>query len=262
MIKAKGFRGDMPGIINLFARNYQGGSFVLFGPAHLIGLAVVAASCLGVWAARGQFSPRSQRAIRWGLCALIYLCEGSWQVWMLLTGQWTVQGMLPLWLCSVTSWTMPLLLIVRSRRYYEWAYFMGIIGASMALLTPDLMAYGFPHYRFIEFFTLHGAVIVAVVYMTVVEGFRPEWRSLARVAVLANLYWVFCAVVNRLIGSNYLYTQGKLPTPSLLDVLGPYPWYLLSMEGLGILLCLLLYLPFALQDRRRTRSAQPAPAGQ
>ena len=202
---------------------------------------------------RRRFSPRGQRAFRWGLLALIYLCEGSWQVWMLATGQWTIQGMLPLWLCSVTSWTMPLLLVLRSYRYFEWVYFMGPLGASLALLTPDLTIYGFPHYRFLEFLTLHGAIIVAVVYMTAVEGFRPTWRSLPRVFVITNLYWLFCAWVNRQIGSNYLYTQGKLPTPSLLDVLGPYPWYLLSMEALGIGLVLLMYLPFALRDRREAR---------
>jgi hypothetical integral membrane protein (TIGR02206 family) len=164
---------------------------------------------------------------------------------MWTTGQWTIQGMLPLWLCSITSWTMPLLLIWRNRYYFEWAYFMGTIGAIMALLTPDLTIYGFPHFRFIEFLTLHGAILVAVVYMTVVERFRVNFQSLLRVFVIANLYWGFCAVVNSLIGSNYLYTHGKLPTPSLLDYLGPHPWYLLAMEVIGIVLCLLLYLPFA-----------------
>jgi hypothetical integral membrane protein (TIGR02206 family) len=229
----------------LFSRDYQGEPFVLFGPAHLIALMLVVLACLTVWALRERFTEAGKRNFRWGLLALIYLCEGSWQVWMLVTDQWTIQGMLPLWLCSLTSWTMPLLLIWRNRFYYEWAYFMGTIGAAMALLTPDLTIYGFPHYRFIEFLTLHGLIIVAVVYMTVVEDFRPTWHSLVRVFIIANLYWLFSAVVNSLIGSNYLYTHGKLPTPSLLDLLGPHPWYLLWMEVIGILLCLLLYLPFA-----------------
>jgi len=233
---------------DLFARDYTGGAFVLFGTAHLIALGLVGLGCLVIWLARNRLSERARRIIPLGFAILIYLCEGSWQVWMLVTGQWTIQGMLPLWLCSVTSWTIPLLLIWRSYRYYEWAYFMGIIGAVMALSTPDLTIYGFPHFRFIEFLTLHGAIIVAVFYMTVVEGFRPTWKSIPRVAVIVNIYWLFCAWVNSQIGSNYLYTQGKLPTPSLLDVLGPYPWYLLAMEGLGILFCLLLYLPFAIQD--------------
>jgi hypothetical integral membrane protein (TIGR02206 family) len=241
---------------DLFARDYKGGAFVLFGTAHLLGLALVGLICLMIFLNRKNFSNPARKFIPFGLVVLIYLCEGSWQIWMLAIGSWTIQGMLPLWLCSVTSWTLPLLLIWRSQRYYEWAYFMGIIGAALALSTPDLTIYGFPHYRFIEFLTLHGAIIVAIFYMTVVEGFRPTWKSLPRVIIITNLYWLFCALVNSRIGSNYLYTQGKLPTPSLLDVLGPHPWYLLWMEALGILFCILLYLPFALKDWRQRSSFQ------
>jgi len=72
--------------------------------------------------------------------------------------------------------------------------------------------------------------------------------------MITNIYWLFCAWVNSQIGSNYLYTHGKLPTPSLLDLLGPHPWYLLSMEALGIVLCMLLYLPFALKDKRSQKN--------
>jgi len=236
---------------NLFARDYTGKPFELFGASHWTGLALVVAICLVIILLRNRFNERARQTTRWGLLALIYLCESSWHIWKLAIGEWNIQSMLPLWLCSVTSWPMPLLLLWRNYRYYEWAYFMGLIGASQALLTPDLMIYGFPHFRFIEYFTLHGSIIVAVVYMTIVEGFRPTWRSLPRVFIITNFYWLFCAWVNSQIGSNYLYTQGKLPTPSLLNVLGPYPWYLVSMEGLGILVCVLLYLPFVCRDWSR-----------
>jgi hypothetical integral membrane protein (TIGR02206 family) len=236
-----------------FAKDYSGGAFILFGATHWIALGLVLALCLGTPLLRGKLSPNGQRAVRWTLLAIIYLSEGSWHAWKLYIADWSIRDMLPLWLCSLTSWTMPLLLVARSRRYYEWVYFMGLIGASQALLTPDLMNYGFPHFRFIEFFTVHGAIIVAVVYMAVVEGFRPSWRALPWVIGVTDLYWLFCGLVNTRLGTNYLYTQGKLPTPSLLDVLGPWPWYLLSMEALGILLCLLLYLPFAVMDWRRRR---------
>jgi hypothetical integral membrane protein (TIGR02206 family) len=236
-------------ISDFFTRDYSGGSFVLFGRDHLISLAIVAVICLAIYRFRHKWNKPSKTATRWGLLAIIYLCEGSWQIWMWAIGSWTIQGMLPLWLCSVTSWSMPLLLIWRNQKYFEWAYFMGLIGASMALLTPDLMQYGFPHFRFIEFFSLHGALIIAILYMNFVEGYRPHWKSLPWVIGIANIYWLFCSWVNSQIGSNYLYTQGKLPTPSLLDVLGPYPWYLLWMEVISILLCVLLYLPFAIKDK-------------
>ena len=64
---------------------------------------------------------------------------------------------------------------------------------------------------------------MAIVYMTLVKGFRPTGRALPVVLMITNLYWLMCAVVNNLIGSKYLYTRGKLPAPSLLDYLGPHP---------------------------------------
>ena len=33
--------------------------------------------------------------------------------------------------------------------------------------------------------------------------------------------------MNRLLGSNYMFTMHKPASASLLDILGPYPWYLL-----------------------------------
>jgi hypothetical integral membrane protein (TIGR02206 family) len=64
----------------------------------------------------------------------------------------------------------------------------------------------------------------------------------------ANLYMLLVGLVNALIGSNYLFIAHKPYTPSLLDVLGPWPWYILSAEAVGLAVGLLLYLPFALRD--------------
>ncbi len=51
--------------------------------------------------------------------------------------------------------------------------------------------------------------------------------------------------INATIGSNYLTVNGKPNTISLLDILPPWPVYILYMEAIGIITILLLYLPFA-----------------
>lgn len=63
--------------------------------------------------------------------------------------------------------------------------------------------------------------------------------------------------------SRGTWTLGKPPVVSLLDVLGPWPWYLIPVVLLGILNVLLLYAPFWWTDHRRARAdgtRDPPPA--
>jgi hypothetical integral membrane protein (TIGR02206 family) len=57
--------------------------------------------------------------------------------------------------------------------------------------------------------------------------------------------------VNRLTGGNYLFLSRKPEGGSLLDLLGPWPWYILSLEAVALLLFTILYLPFVI-GRSRT----------
>jgi len=92
--------------------------------------------------------------------------------------------------------------------------------------------------------------------MTVVEHFRPTWKSMLRTLLAINLYAIPVFILNLLIGSNYLFINRPPDTPSLIDVLGPWPWYLLSLEALAIGIFLILYLPFAIKDWRNKAVVQ------
>lgn len=232
-----------------FAWDYTGGPFRLFSPSHLFVLSVVVLVNLSLVYSRRNFSPQARRVFRYGLAALLILNETAWHLWIWTTGQWTIQTMLPLHLCSLFVFLSAIMLVTKSYAIYEFAYFLGIGGATQALLTPDVGIYGFPHFRFFQIFISHGSIVTAAIYMTVVERYRPYWKSLLRVVVWANLYMLFVGLVNVLIGSNYLFIARKPDTPSLLDVLGPWPWYILSIEAVGLVIGLLLYLPFALREQ-------------
>lgn len=234
-----------------FVKDYTGAPFVLFGPAHLIALGLVLLVNLIVVANRKRFSPRGRLIFRNGLAVLLIVNEIAWHLWNYFTGQWTIQTMLPLHLCSVLVWVSAYMLLTRSYSIYEFAYFLGIGGAIQALLTPDAGIYGFPHFRFIQTVLSHGSIVTAAIFMTFVEGYRPYWRSLVRVAIWGNVYMVAIGLVNWLIGSNYLFIARKPATASLIDVLGPWPWYILSLEAIAAVMFLLLYLPYAIHDRRQ-----------
>jgi len=141
------------------------------------------------------------------------------------------------------------MLLTGSRLLLGIVYFTGIGGALQALLTP-VLGYGFPHFRFLEFFLALIAIILSVLYMVWVEGYRPGSRSMAAAMLFLHVLIVPVMLVNRATGGNYMFLARKPDSASLLDLLGPYPWYLLAMEAAALVIFWLLYLPFALTARR------------
>lgn len=237
-----------------FSKDYTGAAFAMFGPAHLGTLLLIVLLNLGL--SRLKNAPESTRhRIRLVMALILWVNEASIHLWMLYYGKWTIQEWLPLHMCSVLIWLSGFMLIFKVYRIYEFAYFLGIAGAMQALLTPDVGIYGYPHFRYFQTFIAHGLLVTAAIYMTTVEGFRPTWKSLGRIALWGNVYMVIIFLLNQLIGSNYMFLAHKLSTPSLLDVLPPWPYYIAFIELLALAMCLLLYIPFIIIDWRNGQKA-------
>lgn len=231
-----------------FSKDFSGGPFQLFSPSHLAAIGIILLLNLSfIWIRRSQ-NQQLRIIVRYTMAAVLIANELLWHVWNLVTGQWTVQTMLPLHLCSVFVYLSAYMLVTRNAKIFEFAYFLGIAGATQAILTPDLGMYAFPHFRYFQVFLSHGAIVSAAVYMAVVEGMRPTWVSFRRVLVWSNVYLLFVGGVNALLGSNYMFVAHKPETASLIDFLGPWPWYVLALEALGFVLFFLLYLPFFIRD--------------
>lgn len=233
-----------------FTANYTGPAFDFLGTAHLGALAFL--FLLNLYLIRFKnSSDGTKAAVRWILALILWGNEIAWHYWNYITGRWTIQTMLPLHLCSILVWIGAWMLVTKSYKIYEFMYFMGIAGAFQVLITPDLGIYGFPHFRFFQTFLSHGLIVTAAIYMTVVEGFRPTWKSMIRVFVWMNLYALIIYFINNSIGSNYLMINHKPELPSILDLLPPWPVYILYMELIGVASMLLLYLPFVVKDVRQ-----------
>jgi len=233
-----------------FVYNYIGNPFILFGTWHLVALTIIILINFAMLGFRNS-SERTKTTVRWVMAIILWLNEISWHVWNIYWGHWTIQTMLPLHICSVLVWLAGFMLVLKNYRIYEFAYFIGIGGAMQALLTPDAGIYGFPHYRVFQTFIAHGLLITSAIFMTTVEKFRPTWKSFWRVIIGVNIYAAIIFPINLLLGTDYLFINGKPVTASILDALPPWPYYILYMEMIGFAIFLLLYLPFIIKDARK-----------
>lgn len=243
---------------NFFGKDFSGPPFQLFSLQHLAAIAVLFLLIGYFFWLRRHPSAHAEKITRWTMAAVLIINELGWHLWNLVNSTWTIQTMLPLHLCSVFVFLSAVMLVTHSYGIFEFAFFLGIGGAMQAFLTPDLGIYSFPHFRYFQVFISHGLIIAAALYMLIVERMRPTWKSLLKVVIAGNLYYVLLFFVNQALGSNYMYTAHKPATASLLDMLGPWPWYLLATEGIAAVVFLLFYLPFAIHDRKIKRKSTTA----
>jgi hypothetical integral membrane protein (TIGR02206 family) len=229
--------------------------FTVGCPSHLIVLALTfgVPLLLAVW-----HGSRVQILVRGFFTALLIGAETLW-LWLIVHKGWmSAQTLLPMQLCDWAMVASVITLIRPNPKSYELAYFWALCGSLQALLTPDL-AFDFPDLRFVVFFALHGGVIASVLYLTLGMRLRPVPASIPRVIGWTFLYVLAASAANAMFGTNFGFLAAKPAHLSLLSYLAPWPFYILELVPIALLLIVVFYVPFFLLDRLRRRAIVSAP---
>ncbi len=188
---------------------------------------------------------------------LLFVLELLYHFWLYLGGYWEISFTLPLQLCSISLLLCLVLLATESKAVFQIVYYIGVTGALMAILTPELFL-GFPHFRFFQFFITHNLIIWTCLYFVFVRQFRPTGRGLIESFIFLNLCAAAAFFANKLTGGNYMFLARKPQNNSLLDYFGPYPYYIITLEIAALLLFLLLLLPFKMIGENKDGKAESA----
>ena len=164
-------------------------------------------------------------------------------VWLYQTDRWHWSQSLPLELCSISLLAAILLLWTGNKHLYEFVFYAGIGGATQAIATPVLDV-GYPHFRFFHFFYTHVGIILTAVYFTWYKGYRPTIKGIVKTMIVLNVLLPIVFVMNLVVDGNYMFLQRKPVNGSLLDYLGPYPWYIVTLELVSFVVFLILWFIF------------------
>ena len=227
------------------------GEFQTFGTSHLVMLALFAA---GVWAVarigRTLRGTPAERRFSRGFALAIPVFTIPLQVVDFLPGRYSFQTTLPLQLCDFAWLAVTYALRTHSRYAAALSYYWGITLTTQALATPAL-ASDFPDPKFVAYWAMHILIVWAAVYLTWGLGLRPSWRGY-RSTVLTTLAWAVAVFVfNAATGANYGFLNRKPTTPSVLDLMGPWPWYVALEVALVLSVWALMTWPWV-------RSSKPA----
>jgi hypothetical integral membrane protein (TIGR02206 family) len=211
-----------------------------FSAEHLA--ALIATAVTGTLLTRRVRANPSRWAapVRRGLAVVILAAYVAEQLTYALRGIWSPRVNLPLQLTDAVSlvsvaalWRPSCALLV------ELVYFWALSASLQAVLTPDL-GWPFPDVLYFTFFATHSGAIVAACVL--VFGCRrlPRPGAVGRVFGLTVAFAALAAAGTLLTGGNYMFLRAKPARSSLLDLMGPWPWYILAAAALGLVMFLIL----------------------
>lgn len=233
-----------------------------YGVSHwaMLALTVIGAVLLVLLGRRHRDTAAADRFARtFGIT--LWVVTGVWLIWNLLPANFDLTISIPLHLSDVLRFVAGYALLTRARWAVAVTYYWGLTLNPQAMLTPNLVYSTFPVIDFAAYWAQHILVMWAPIYLVWGLGKRPDWRSY-RAAVLITVGWAVVAfMINSALGTNYGYLNRKPVTASLLDVLGPWPVYLLSELAAVLLVWALITWPWTLRRREVTRTGTRASPG-
>ncbi len=174
-------------------------------------------------------------------------------------------GELPLQLCNINMILIPFAVLRKSRPLMCFCFFLGPLGAMMALVMPGI---GFSGYslllpRMLGYYGTHFMVVTEGLAVAAFGLFRPKFRDLPRAVLTAVGITFVIFLINLLLRrsglhprANYFYsveTEGN-PILELFYRWIPVP-FLYTLPSIGILgtYMLLVTTPFSVADRLRAK---------
>lgn len=213
---------------------------------HLAPLAMLILAGIGLWAAARRLPRRWIDAVAWVMAVALVVSELSWQPYVLVTHTWSWAASLPVQICDVGGFVAAAALIWRNPLTVEIAYFWGLGGTVQALLTPDLKD-RFPSFPYLQFYVTHDLVVLGAVFLVIGLGLRPRPGAVPRIFLLTIAFSAVVGLIDIVTGGNYMYLRKVPAAGSLLNLMGPWPWYIVVGALLALIFFAILDVPFRLR---------------
>ncbi|MAR95670.1 MAG: TIGR02206 family membrane protein [Gammaproteobacteria bacterium] len=228
-----------------------GTPFQIFGTVHLITIAVVIIVSIilpKLYKNKLETQKSTMSKIIAGIIFL-HVIISPYKDLYLLANPYDWRETIPIHMCDLSEIFLIWFLLGGPRILYLCAFFWGLGGATMAILTPDISHHDLDY---IFFMVGHGMIVVGIMYATISLGNRPYAKDILTVSAI-TLFILLPIVygINLLLGepANFWYLIAKPDGASLLDMFPDPPLHLLYTTPIAIAMFYLIYLPYFIKDR-------------
>ncbi len=213
----------------------------LFGIEHLVGLSLIVLLIAVFIIFKKVFTSGVRKWAGYTMGGLLLINEVWFHAIKIAVDQWSIQTALPLQLCSILVYLSAWTLIARDRRVFEPLYYLGLIGASQALITPQAPGHAYAGIHFFQTMISHGLIILTIGFLAIVEQWRLPKRFPFYILYLGAAYMILVGFFNACFDSNYLLMNQKPEFPTILDYLPEWPGYVPCMYLIAGVLVFVIY---------------------
>ncbi|MBT8234311.1 MAG: TIGR02206 family membrane protein [Saprospiraceae bacterium] len=223
---------------------FQQSQFEAFTNSHWIPLIVIGVlGLIAIVFAKYRLSKKRQICLIFTISLIPLLGYLINVIFPLIEGNFSIKTDLPIHICRILAVTCPIVILKNNRYWMGIFYFWILAGTLNANITPDVEN-AFPHWSYFSYWMVHSFLIIIPIYYIIVFKMSITFKDLKNAFWMANLFLVVTYFINVLLDSNYMYSRGKPDSASILDLMGPWPIYLITGQLLALVLFSILYLPF------------------
>lgn len=229
-----------------------GTPFQMFGTVHLVTIIVILAVSIFFPKIYKNKTDQQKSLMSKVVAAIIafHVIMSPYKDLYLLANPYDWRETLPFHMCDLSEIFLIWFLLGGPKILYKCAFFWGLGGASMAILTPDI---SFHDLDYIFFMVGHGMIIVGIMYATVSLGQRPYAKDILLVSfITAFVLLPIVYLINIVLGepANFWYLMEKPSAGvSLMDFFPDPPMHLIITTPIAIALFYLIYLPYFIKDK-------------
>jgi hypothetical integral membrane protein (TIGR02206 family) len=225
--------------------------FILFGNIHIITMLVILAVSIllpMIYKNKSEVQ-KSLMTIMIAYIVIAHVVISPYKDLFLLENPYNWREVLPFHMCDLSEIFLAWFLLGGPKILYKCAFFWGIGGATMAIITPDISHHDLDY----AFFMIgHGMIVIGIMYATVALNNRPYAKDILTVSLItACVLLPITYTINLLLGepANFWYLMAKPAGASLMDAFPEPPYHLLVLTPLAIATFVIIYVPYFIKDR-------------
>ena len=187
-----------------FRSKPEGYDIEKFGFTHIFLVTFAFVGAILIYVNRDKLKNSNKNILKF-FVVLLFLQQVILYGWYIISGAFSIETSLPLYDCRVAIICLIYGVFFNNNKSKRIGIYLGFVGSIVALISPDLDRFIFPHYTWVSFFVGHILLLWVSCYIFFVEEIEISFKKYTEVFIFTNVLHIAVIIFNSISKSNYAF---------------------------------------------------------